>query len=79
MTLPEVWTPEQLKGKRASETKPDPLLWGRPGHLTEEECDIFVSAIFGVTNSFRVQCVCVCVCVCFAARESRAVVSESSR
>jgi hypothetical protein len=24
--------------------KLDPMLWGRPGHLTEEECQIFVSS-----------------------------------
>lgn len=54
MTLPEVWTREELSahapssapvdgGKRASIVKGDPLLWGRPGHLTSEECDIYVS------------------------------------
>ena len=52
------WTREQLMGKHVSfpngggasspsksgKEKIDPMLWGRPGHLSEEEADTYVSA-----------------------------------
>lgn len=42
MTLPEVWTIEELsKDAPPAGSKGDPLLWGRPGHLTAEECEIY--------------------------------------
>lgn len=36
-------SPRKRKGK-VEIGKIDPMLWGRPGHLSEEECEIFVSA-----------------------------------
>ncbi len=37
-------SPRRRKSKVDS-AKIDPMLWGRPGHLTEEDCQIFVSSL----------------------------------
>ena len=54
------WTKEQLTGKHVSfpnngggssspsksgKDKIDPMLWGRPGHLSEAEADTYVSRV----------------------------------
>lgn len=36
-------SPRKRKSKIEA-SKLDPMLWGRPGHLSEEEAEIFVSA-----------------------------------
>jgi hypothetical protein len=38
----EVWDADRLMGNGVSKEAPkDPLLWGLPGHLTQEESDVF--------------------------------------
>jgi hypothetical protein len=37
-------SPRRRKSK-VDAAKIDPMLWGRPGHLTEEDCQIFVSSL----------------------------------
>lgn len=37
-------SPRRRKSKIEA-SKLDPMLWGRPGHLSEEEVEIFVSAV----------------------------------
>ena len=44
----EAPAPVETKGRRSSVRdlgKADPLLWGLPGHLTEEEADTYVSRL----------------------------------
>lgn len=66
--MAEVWSRDQLVGKEVSiegigangstttqsrkSMAVNPLLWGRPGHLSEDEADIFVSTILLWTNLF---------------------------
>jgi hypothetical protein len=38
-------SPRKRKSK-IEVAKLDPMLWGRPGHLSDEECEIFVSLSF---------------------------------
>ena len=37
--------PMQKAAHGAPKDKIDPMLWGRPGHLSEAEVDVFVSVI----------------------------------
>jgi hypothetical protein len=44
----EVWDEAKLLGKGidgggAEAAKANPLLWGVPGYLTQDECDVYVS------------------------------------
>lgn len=44
----EVWDADKLmgkgiEGKGAEAVATDPMLWGMPGYLTQEECDNYVS------------------------------------
>ena len=36
-------SPKKRKSKLKLDMKIDPMLWGVPGHLTEEEADVYVS------------------------------------
>ena len=53
--------PEKSKRRRSSmkaaDMKIDPMLWGQPGHLTEEEADVYVSVYtYGSLRLSRCTC-----------------------
>jgi hypothetical protein len=52
--------PMQKAAHGASKDKIDPMLWGRPGHLSEQEADVFVSGAVGLVplKCSRVYCAC---------------------
>ena len=39
-------SPKKRKSKAKLDMKLDPMLWGVPGHLTEEEADVYVSIYY---------------------------------
>lgn len=51
----EQWDKDMLTGKTgpmegkggADAVKKDAMLWGRAGHLTEEQADVYVSKLYG--------------------------------